>query len=148
MWRKTLNMNAIANEFLEKQNFNFKDLICEHRYSIGAIIFSHSFWQNMGGWKVQDSFYIRKTMYNIYSNIHKLIKYITGNDKNRLRKIMNELSGINLSALGIEEEYAFQYSVKKGLSIPVTTEGIVFHFAFGTAEVYLMKKIFLDIYNN
>ena len=148
LWKKSININKTTEVFLKKQNYQYKDLICNHRYSIGAIVFSHKFWEGMGGWKLDDLFYKRERLNSRLNKLYNIIKWISGKDKNRLRKIFNEIAGVDLGFLGIEEQYAFDYSKSKDLIIPVTTEGIVYHFAFGTAEEYLMKKIFLDIDNS
>ena len=55
------------------------------------------------------------------------------------------MTKINISALGNDEEQLFRSSNELGLKQYVTTEGIVYHFAFYPVEEYLMRKVFLEI---
>ena len=43
IWGKCLKLDKTAETFLNIQDNNFRDFIVPHRYSIGAIIFSHKF---------------------------------------------------------------------------------------------------------
>jgi len=49
------------------------------------------------------------------------------------------------SELGYDEQSLFTFSQENGYKQYVTTENIIFHFAFGPTEEYLIKKVFLDI---
>ncbi|MVN91199.1 glycosyltransferase [Mucilaginibacter aquatilis] len=147
IWNHCLNLDATVETFISNQNGSFKDLICPHRYSIGAIVFTHKFWETMGGWKVQA---------NYESNIKKQIKYqkIAEFLKNK-RGIVEKYSRLNMLAdllsntyqgiLGYEEESVFDYSQEKGLIIPVTTQSIAFHFSFGPVDQYLMNTVYHKI---
>jgi hypothetical protein len=55
------------------------------------------------------------------------------------------LAGATQSEMAGDEVGIYDYSVEKGLTIPVTTQGIVFHFSFGPVDQYLMQKIYLNL---
>ena len=147
IWNNCLAIDNTAKVFVSNQQGNFKDLICPHRYSIGAIVFSHQRWQEMGGWKVQAGYN------NVLKNQQRLNNVANFINKARQREsqstkwndIANMISNAHQGELGIEEEEVFNYSIEKGLTIPVTTQGIVFHFSFGPVDQYLMNKVYHKI---
>lgn len=146
IWKKCIKLDRTAETFINNQINGFNDLVVPHRYSIGAIIFSHKFWEMMGGWKVDKSFNKQLNYFNLLTKINKLIAAIRKKEEQRrAQEIISILTKINVSALGVEEEYLFKFSMEKGLKQYVTTEGIVYHFAFHPVEEYLMKKIYLEI---
>lgn len=146
IWNKTLDIDLTNKIFIQKQNYEFKDLICPHRYSIGAIIFTHKVWERMGGWKVTDSFYRKYKAKNYLDRIIKLVAAaLNKNQLNRTNEIVDIILKLNKSELGIEEQAIFDFSIKSGLKIPVTTQSIVFHFSFGPTESYLTEKILLNL---
>jgi GT2 family glycosyltransferase len=146
LWNNCLNLDSVAERFITKQNMNFKDLVCPHRYSIGAIIFSYNFWESLGGWKIPNSFNRKLFIYKRLNYLITIISKIRKRPKQeRLNIFVKMLVGFHKSDLGLEEEHAYRYSVEKGLKIYITTEGIVYHFAFHPTEKHLMKKIYLDI---
>ncbi len=145
-WNKTLVIDETTRSFFERQNTSYQDLICGHRYSIGAIIFSHKMWENMGGWYVRDSFYrnmkIKKKFENLFSIVSKSFKK---EKLNRSNIIMNIILRLHQSELGIEEQAIYNYSKENNLIIPVTTQSIVFHYSFGPTDEYITKKLLLKI---
>lgn len=146
IWENCLNLDNTAKTFVNNQNGQFKDMLCPHRYSIGAIIFSHDRWEQMGGWFVQDRYSsnLRKQkLYNkIASYIQKIKKY---KDDERWGQIANILSLTNQGRLGLEEEEVFKFSIDHDLTIPVTTQSLLFHFSFGPVDQFLMNTIFSKI---
>lgn len=145
LWEKSLNIDDVAKQFTTKQK-SIRDLEVPFRYSIGAIVFYHDFWQKMNGWKVHPLFKRNEQIYKALSLINHSIAKIRGRKEQRkVQEIIKILSGMTRSALGTEEEYLFEFSTKNGYKQFVTTESIVFHFAFGPTEDYLMKNIYLDI---
>jgi hypothetical protein len=145
IWSKCLNIDQTAKEFREKQS-SFLDYEVPYRYSIGGIIFSHSFWERMNGWKISDKFHRRMKLYSILNQFNNLSTRIRKKRKQRrVEQIIKIITHMHESELGIEEEYLFRFSLQNGYKQYVTTENIIFHFAFYPAEDYLMKKIFLDI---
>jgi len=146
IWNKTLDIDASTKQFIEKQDSKFQDLLCHHRYSIGAIIFTHDIWVKMGGWKVSDSIYRRiNTKKNIEKVIKKIAAVLKKENLNRTNEIFDLLLNLKKSALGVEEQAIYDFSIENGLKIPVTTQSIVFHFSFGPTDEYISKKIFLNI---
>lgn len=147
IWQKCLEMDDITQLFMQKQNNTYQDLICPHRYSIGAIIYSHSTWEKMGGWKVEEGFTKRKDIYNRLVTLLRSISPTRYNTKfkSRILQILEIALSLNKSALGIEEEAIFQFSQKSGTGIYITTEGILFHFSFYPTEQYLLNNIYSGI---
>jgi len=147
MWNHCLDLDQTARTFLSNQNSTFQDLICPHRYSIGAIVFSHKFWEQMGGWYVQSNFkgVLRKQY--VYKKLANLITRFRadGPTYNKYRIAADILSEAYQGELGFEEREVFKYSQEKGLNIPVTTQGIVFHFSFGPVDQYLMNTVYQKI---
>ena len=132
---------------LANQHGQFKDLICPHRYSIGAIVFSHKFWEEMGGWYVQKDFnkiLKKQALYKKLASYIKKMRKPGANDK-KFTMIADILSEAHQGELGFEEREVFKYSQEKGLIIPVTTQGIVFHFSFGPVDQYLMNRVYTRI---
>lgn len=144
-WNKCLDLDFTARQFLKVQE-SYKDFEVRSRYSIGGIIYSHDFWQRMNGWKVSDKFSRGFKTYNILSKVNKSIAKLRGKtEQRRIQQLIKSFSGMEKSELGYDEESLFSFSRENGYKQYVTTEGIVFHFAFGPTEEYLMKKVFLDI---
>lgn len=144
-WNKCLDLDSTANKFMNFQK-SYIDFEVPYRYSIGGIIYSHDFWQKMNGWKVSDKFSRGFKTYNFLSNANKSIAKLRGKtEQRRIQQIIKSFSGMEKSELGYDEESLFSFSRENGYKQFVTTEGIVFHFAFGPTEEYLMKKVFLDI---
>lgn len=145
-WNKSLDIDETARIFKEKQNHSFKDLICSHRFSIGAIIFSHNVWQKMGGWKVSDRFYRKLKIKNQSEKVfYNIAQILNKPNLNRTNIIVKILLNLHKSELGLEERAIFDYSLENNLIIPVTTQSIVFHFSFGPTEDYISKKFLLKI---
>ncbi len=147
IWQKCLKMDNITKIFKQKQNNTYQDLICPHRYSIGAIIYSHSTWEKMGGWKVEEGFAIRKYVFNqIVSLLRSLfINRYNAKSKSRFLQILEIALSLHKTTLGIEEEEIFRYSQKSGTGIYITTEGLLFHFSFARTEQYLMNYVYPNI---
>jgi hypothetical protein len=138
-------MDSTTKQFLSNQN-RYQDIVIPCRYSIGAIIFTHNFWQKMGGWKVDDSFRLRYIINNKLSKINLFIAQLRRKDEQkRIAQIIDIITNTNVSALGVEEEYLYQYSMNNGYKQYLTTEGIVYHFAFSPTEDYIMRTSFLKI---
>ena len=147
LWKHCLDLDHTAAEFKNNQRGNFTDLICPHRYSIGAIVFSYKFWEEMGGWFVQPNF---NTILKRQAISQKFANYIQTYKKmepsNRKYSIIADiLVNAHQGELGSEEREVFKYSQEKGLNIPVTTQGIVFHFSFGPVDQYLMNTVYSKI---
>ncbi|GMR25220.1 MAG: hypothetical protein BMS9Abin39_0502 [Ignavibacteria bacterium] len=146
IWKKCIRLNQTAETFLDIQKNNYTDFVVPHRYSIGAIIFSHNFWEKMSGWKVYEEFDKQFKLFKILTKINNSISKIRNKkEQKRIPEIIRILTNINVSALGVEEDHLFRYSIENGFKQYVTTEGIVYHFSFSPVEEYLMRKIFLDI---
>lgn len=146
IWGKCLQLDKTSEIFLSSQNSSFMDYEVSYRYSIGAIIFSHSFWQKMGGWKVDEGFKGRFLIRENLMKLSKLMATVRNRPKQiRIDEIINIVTRMNKSALGIEEEHAFLSAQNFGLKQFVTSESIVYHFAFHPTESYLMENIFLEI---
>lgn len=146
IWNKSLNIDEVSRTFKEKQNNNFQDLICTHRYSIGAIVFSHDVWDKMGGWKIKNTFYNKLKIKTQYEKIFKkLAKMLNKPKLERTSLIMDILLNLHKSELGLEEQAIFDFSLKNDLIIPITTESIVFHFSFGTTDDYITKNLLLKL---
>jgi hypothetical protein len=149
IWNKCLDIDATAATFVSNQNGKYKDLLCPHRYSIGTIIFSHERWQDMGGWKVQDGYdkvLNRQRRYLKYINAYKTVRDPeTKNRYTRLNAISDIVTGANKCEVGGDEVGIYQYTIEKGLTMPVTTQGIVFHFSFGPLDQFMMNKIYLKL---
>ena len=145
-WNKSLDIDETARIFKEEQNNSFQDLICSHRYSIGAIVFSHEVWQKMGGWKVSDKFYRKLQIKNKSEKVfYKIARILNKPNLNRTNMIFKIILNLHKSELGIEEQAIFDYSLENNLIIPVTTQSIVFHYSFGPTEDYITKKFLLKI---
>lgn len=147
IWEHCLDLDATAAAFKANQNGEIKDLICPHRYSIGAIVFSHDFWEKMGGWYVQENF---KKILKKQAMYQRLAAYIrkyrgTGDYDKKYSLVADILSDAYQGELGFEEREVFNYSQEQGLVIPVTTQGIVFHFSFGPVDQYLMNTVYHKI---
>lgn len=146
IWNKSLDIDKTAQSFIKNQDNHFRDLICPHRYSIGAIIFSHSTWEKMGGWKVSNAFLRRMNLKRKSELLTNLADGILKKEKltriNQLFKIMLKL---DKSELGAEEQAVYEYTKQNNLIIPVTTESIVFHYSFGNTEDYINQKLLLEI---
>ncbi|HXH99813.1 MAG TPA: glycosyltransferase [Sphingobacteriaceae bacterium] len=146
IWEKCYNIDDTARTFIENQKSQFLDLQCPHRYSIGAIIFSHETWRKMGGWKVQvgyEKVLARQKRFQRLASFwkNKEIK----NSYTRLNHIADIFSGATSSEMAGDEIGIYNYSQENDLIIPVTTQGIVFHFSFGPVDSYLMSKIYLKL---
>jgi len=145
IWEQCLDIDQTNQNFVSNQS-NFQDYIVPHRYSIGAIIFSHKFWEKMGGWKINHSFYRNYRLYKFLTTLNnKLAKIRNRQEQRRIEQIIKIATSMSISELGTEEEYLYNFSNQNGLKQYITSESIVFHFAFGPTESYLMKKIFLKI---
>ena len=147
IWENCLNLDNTAATFNNNQHGKFEDLLCPHRYSIGAIIFSHKFWEDMGGWYVQQDFSKILKKQALYQKVALFIKKhrkAGANDK-KFMLIADILSEAHQGELGFEEREVFKYSQDNGLIIPVTTQGLVFHFSFGPVDQYLMNRIYSRI---
>jgi hypothetical protein len=149
LWNNCLNPDKTAKTFVENQNNQYQDLICPFRYSIGAIVFGHSFWEKMGGWKVQDGYDKRLSRKKAYTSAINSFYKLTGRAKkhsyNRLDLLADVIIGTAQGAMGVEEEMVCDYSLKNGYTIPVTTQGIAFHFAYGGVEQHLMNTVYKKI---
>lgn len=145
-WNKTLDIDQTAKIFKERQNNKYRDLICNHRYSIGAIVFSHKIWEKMGGWKASKSFYKRLFIYNFAEKLTHITARLFNKEKlNRIDSIIKTFLRMDKSELGVDEKSIFEYSRQNKLIIPVTTQSIVFHYSFGQTDEYISKKILLKI---
>lgn len=146
IWEKCLDLDNTARKFVDNQKEKFIDYEVRSRYSIGAITFTHNTWEKMGGWKVEDGFqkrlYVREKMHKINSFIAKIRKK---ENQKRIEHIIDILTKINVSQLGIEEEHIYNFSKENGLKQYVTSESLVYHFSFFPTEEYLMKNVFLKI---
>lgn len=146
IWQRTLDLDKTSEEFIQKTENSFSDYEVKTHYSIGAIIFSHEFWQKMGGWKVEDGFYRRLKTRDVLVKLSRSIAKIRRKARqNRIDQIIDIITRTNISALGIEEEHVFKTTKELGLKQYVTSESMIYHFAFHTTEEYLMKKVFLKI---
>ncbi|MBK7106122.1 MAG: glycosyltransferase [Ignavibacteriae bacterium] len=145
IWENSLNIDITTERFINN-NLQIKDFGVPYRYSIGAISFTHDFWEKMGGWKVDSNFSKKWRINQILTELNQNIAKIRKREQQRrIQKIINILTSIDTSALGVEEEYLFEFSNRNNLNQYVTNESIVFHFSFGATNEYLMKKKFLDI---
>lgn len=103
----------------------------------------------MGGWQVESGYDKVLKKQKKYQKLADTIKKYSDPDSTsrytRLNMLADVFSGANRSELGHDEHGIFEYTRKKGLSIPVTTEGIVFHFSYGATDQYLMNKIYLKL---
>ncbi|GAB2700832.1 hypothetical protein GCM10027037_27200 [Mucilaginibacter koreensis] len=147
LWNHCLDLDKTAETFIKNQNGQFQDLICPHRYSIGAIVFSHKFWEDMGGWFVQGDF---QHVLKKQARLQKIAAFIKRNrpprhNDNKFALIADILSEAHQGQLGFEEREVFNYSQQKGMIIPVTTQGVVFHFSFGPVDQYLMNRVYTKI---
>ena len=147
IWNNCLDINATAQRFHINQNGTFKDMICPHRYSIGAIVFSHQFWETMGGWKVQPLYEKNLKKQALYKKAANWIRKYrgTGEEDKKYSTIADIMAETHQGVLGLEEEAVFEYSQQKGLIIPVTTQSLVFHFSFGPVDQYLMNRVYTRI---
>ena len=149
IWNKCLDIEATTTTFIENQKGQFRDLICPHRYSIGTIIFSYKTWEDMGGWRVQpgySSVLKKQKRYNTLANTLKGFKDKNWQNKyTRMNIVADLLAGATSSEVGGDELGIFEYSRDKGLIIPITTQGIVYHFSFGQHDQYLMDKVYLKL---
>jgi hypothetical protein len=149
IWEKCIDIDATARTFIENQNGNFRDLICPHRYSIGTIVFSHKTWEDMGGWRIQsgyDKVLRKQKRYNKIANWLKGLKDKKWKDKyTRANLIADIMAGATSSEVGGDELGIYEYSRQKGLIMPITTQGIAFHFSFGPFDQHLMNKFYLRL---
>lgn len=146
IWNACLNIDNAAETFIKNQNGTYKDLFCPHQYSIGAIVFSHSRWEEMGGWSVQDNYHSRQKKHALYlKGVDYLSKLRGKPTSKRLLDITQMIAGTHQGLLGYEESEVFKFSQAKGYTIPVTTQSIVFHFSFGPVDQYLMNRIYSKI---
>lgn len=149
IWNKCLDIDSTASDFISIQQGNFKDYNCTHKYSIGTIIFSHKIWEDMGGWQVESGYDKVLKKQKRFQSIANKIKSFNDADAldryTRLNLLADVFSGANRSELGHDEHGIFEYTREKGLAIPVTSEGIVFHFSYGATDQYLMNKIYLKL---
>lgn len=150
IWNKCIDMDATAYQFIQSQKGQFQDLICPHKYSIGTIIFSHKIWEDMGGWQVENGYDRVLKKQKRYQKVANTIKNYNDpafkDQYTRLNLLADVFSGANRSELGHDEHGIFEYSKRNNLSIPVTTQGIVFHFSYGPTDQYLMNKIYLKLH--
>lgn len=149
IWNKCLDIDSTASDFISIQQGNFKDYNCTHKYSIGTIIFSHKIWEDMGGWQVESGYDKVLKKQKRFQSIANKIKSFNDADAldryTRLNLLADVFSGANRSELGHDEHGIFEYTREKGLAIPVTSEGIVFHFSYGATDQHLMNKIYLKL---
>jgi hypothetical protein len=114
IWRKSIDMDLTSKIFRQNQNGHFSDILCHHRYSIGAILFSHKVWEKMGGWKLPENF---NRKYRINNLLHEIIKIIFGNKKkNRLEFLADYLCGLKTSELGVEEQRIFDFYKRRRIN--------------------------------
>jgi len=147
IWKKSLNLDETVRRFKERQNGEYKDLFCPHRYSIGAIVFSHKRWEEMGGWKVQEYYDLvlkKQKRYNKIADMINKWKKMPANNK-KWNLAADVISGATQGYLGYEELAVYNWSRQKGYTIPVTTQSLVFHFSFGPVDQYLMNKVYQKI---
>ena len=144
-WSKCLDLDSTAKHFLKSQK-SYNDYEVPYRYSIGGIIFSHEFWEKMNGWKVSEEFSKGLRNYKLLSKVNKKIANLRGKpEQKRVQQLIKLFTGMETSELGYDEQSLFTFSQENGYKQYVTTENIIFHFAFGPTEEYLIKKVFLDI---
>ncbi len=147
IWNHCLDLDATAKTFVANQHGTYQDLICPHRYSIGAIVFSHKFWETMGGWLIQPRYETILKKQRIYMKAAEKIsafKKLPPTNR-RWYEIADILAGTAQGELGLEEEAVFNYSQQHGYQIPVTTQSLVFHFSFGPVDQFLMNRVYSKI---
>ena len=149
MWEHSLPLDTIANKFINSQNEKFEDYEVQYRYSIGAITFTHDFWKKMGGWKIDENFFKKEKAFNFLNFVNNKIAKLRNREKqNRIRKIIEIVTTMNKSTLGMEEEYLFKFSQENNLKQYATTESIVFHFSYYPTELSIIKSFLLKIYED
>ncbi len=148
IWERCIDIDSTALIFKLNQNNSFQDLICNCHYSISAIIYSHSFWENMGGWKLMDGFNLKRKIYNGLITLEKQIcKIRNKTEMKRVRSLINFVTNIQNSSFGLDEDYANQYCHENGLLIPVTTQSLVFHLSFFATEEFILNHFLLKLFN-
>jgi len=146
IWRKCLDIDKTTETFILNQGGTYEDMVCPYRYSLCAIVFSHKFWEKMGGWKVGHGYRRKIRKYKSMSYSLNLIARMSGERRRRkLEKLVRVINGLYKGRLGVEEEHAHKFSVENGLIIPVTTQGIVYHFSFFPLEQHLLNTIYLRL---
>lgn len=144
-WSKCIELDKVA-ELFNKNQSKFVDYELDQRYSIGAISFTHEFWEKMGGWRVDPDFQKKIKVWNSLKNILRVYqKFSLKKEFNRLPKIIDLLAGVNISSLGVEEEHVYKFSIENGYKQIVTTQNVVFHFSFSTCFEELMKNFYYKI---
>ena len=100
----------------------------------------------MNGWRVSETFERGFKVYNYLSKVNNSIaKLRRKQEQKRIQQLLKAFTGMEKSELGIDEANLFNFSRENGFIQYVTTESIVFHFAFGPTEDFLMNRVFLDI---
>lgn len=147
IWNKCLDIDETVKQFKVKQHGQFHDLFCPHRYSIGAIVFSHKRWEEMGGWRVQDYYDVmlkKQKRYQKLADRFNKFKKVPVNEK-KWNIVADVASGVAQGRLGLEELVVYNWTMEKGYAIPVTTQSIVLHFSFGPVDQFLMNKVYTKI---
>ena len=148
VWNKSIQLDKIARKFNESVKV-VNDYIVPYRYSIGAISFTHEFWEKMEGWKVERKFLKRRKIFERLLFLEKKLAGIRKIDRHkRLVQILRILLNLHVSQLGVEEEYLFKFSQEKGYKQYVTDENIIFHFSFFPTEQYVVENFLLKLYKN
>lgn len=147
IWNACIDIDQASKTFVANQAGNYQDLYCPHRYSIGAIVFSHKSWEKMGGWKVQEGYDKLLRRQKAFQGVANSWKKITKNPRTytKANQLADIIAKTDQGHMGEEEKAVFEYSVTNNLTIPVTTESIVFHFSFGTHDQYMMNKFYLKL---
>jgi len=149
IWKNSLPLDTVHKKFVENQKGDFIDYVCPHRYSIGAIIFTHNIWEDMGMWKIDNSFNKKLKIYNYFNYFLDVYKKIRKKEKaERLEQIAKILLNLHKSALGIDEQQIFEFSQRNNLKMMVTTQSLIYHYSYHTTEEHLMKTIYLDLLKN
>lgn len=147
IWNKCLDIDETVKHFKERQHGRFHDLFCPHRYSIGAIVFSHKRWEEMGGWRVQDYYDLmlkKQKRYQKLADWFNKFKKVPVNEK-KWNIVADVASGVAQGRLGLEEVVVYNWTIEKGYTIPVTTQSVVLHFSFGPVDQFLMNKVYTKI---
>jgi len=146
IWEYSLPMEDVSKQFIEKVGAKIEDFVVPYRYSIGAISFTHDLWERMGGWKVDEKFAKKKKVYDFLLGLNNHIaKLRKKKEQRRTKNIVDIILGMDISALGIEEEYVFNFSNKENLKQYVTNESIVFHFSFFPTEGEIVNNYLFKI---
>lgn len=145
IWKLCLNLDETRDRFIENQNGIFKHFTVPTQYSIGLIMYSHFFWELMGGWKYTQKIASREKKYNLLKNMSKSFYSNDNLKKKRLKEILNIMLNLNNLFNGDDEYYLCDFALKNNYLQIATTESLVYHFAFNTIDEQLMENIFLDI---